>query len=92
MGLFCYFSIVVFKIKRILKGLWSGVIKMEIIGMGWRIKKGIEMFKVKVDFLIYLLEFFLVFEFKVYVEELKCEVLLILFIVFIICIFFDVFI
>lgn len=92
MGLFCYFSIVVFKIKRILKGLWLGVIKMEIIGMGWRIKKGIEMFKVKVDFFIYLLEFFLVFEFKVYVEELKCEVLLILFIVFIICIFFDVFI
>lgn len=92
MGLFCYFLIVVFKIKRILKGLWLGVIKMEIIGMGWRIKKGIEMFKVKVDFFIYLLEFFLVFEFKVYVEELKCEVLLILFIVFIICIFFDVFI
>lgn len=83
MGLFCYFSIVVFKIKGILKWLWSGVIKMEIIGMGWWIKKGIEMFKVEVDFLIYLLEFFLVFEFKVYVEELKCEVLLILFIIFI---------
>lgn len=75
MGLSCHPSTVASKIKRILKGPWPGAIKMEITGMGWRIKKGTEMLKAKVDSLTYLPELPSALEFKAYVEELKCEAL-----------------